>query len=324
MSIILHFDSSEDLFQRAICLSGTPLALPVFPPDVAQSCYLLVVDVLGLSGKTGDEQVEGLLSADPIDLLTKVSPSAPIGPVVDDGDVVIRSWPTFAELAKLEAVPRVRRSWCKSMMMGSSSLDASVFALLGLFTERTSIAGSFIDTILWFYPDAQRADVGKLMQCYGIQRNTSDKDACVAILRVFTDLKFFQPAFSYASAWPGDAHLYHMAEPNPWDGPYNSGATHVQDMAFMLQNYNEKMTEDQRAVGKAFALDVLAFAYGKKPFPTIREARQIRVYGRCADGSGAGIVGQDEAGPSKEIRSLWDKIDRDVLSNACTAYHFRA
>jgi len=83
-----------------------------------------------------------------------------------------------------------------------------------------------------------------------------------------------------AAAWGSNAYVYHFNEPNPWEGPWKGEATHVLDVAFLFQNYNDYLSEAQRRSAQTLAEDLIEFLYGRAPFPSwTREQGGAKVYG---------------------------------------------
>ena len=90
-----------------------------------------------------------------------------------------------------------------------------------------------------------------------------------------------------AKGWPKDAYVFHFNSPNPWEGPSNGVAGHVLDLAFLLQNFNDFLSVDQKNVAETFASQVIDFISGRAPFPAYDAAKGgVMVYGPPAEGAG--------------------------------------
>lgn len=65
-----------------------------------------------------------------------------------------------------------------------------------------------------------------------------------------------------AGTWPGTAYVYHFSGRSPWDGP-NNKATHILHVAFVFPNYNQCLSDAQRATAEAFVWPFITFVNGK-------------------------------------------------------------
>lgn len=70
-------------------------------------------------------------------------------------------------------------------------------------------------------------------------------------------------AFSDAGT---DVFVYRFNCPNPWPGRWTGYATHVQDIAFALQNYAEHLSYGQRQCANKFTSHIIKFINGKQPW----------------------------------------------------------
>lgn len=125
-----------------------------------------------------------------------------------------------------------------------------------------SLTGSFHDS-----PQVTET----LLQSYGIVPEDTDNnvDNVNNVLHFANDIGFYAPVVAFAEGWPvGRAHMFHFNEPNPWDGQFKGVASHILDVAFLFQNYNDYLDEEQRRAAETFAAHVLDFVVGKEPYPT--------------------------------------------------------
>jgi hypothetical protein len=111
------------------------------------------------------------------------------------------------------------------------------------------------------------------------------------ILNYGNDIMFSLPAQHLAQAWSMSEHgtqafLGHFNCPNPWDGPWKGYSTHIQDIAFVLQNYNQFISEGQRLCAERYAKDIIAFVTGEDPWPAVQEGSKPggMVYYAAAEG----------------------------------------
>lgn len=108
----------------------------------------------------------------------------------------------------------------------------------------------------------------KLLSAYGLSPATADEDAFVKVLEYSNDLSFYVPTVLYARALSRDmpVHVYRFNEPNTWPGPWQGRSTHIHDLAFLLQTFNDKMDQGQKALAEDFGEDVVNFVNGKEPW----------------------------------------------------------
>lgn len=86
------------------------------------------------------------------------------------------------------------------------------------------------------------------------------------VLQYISDVAFFVPAVELATGFKNTSYLYAFNEPNPWDGTFKGEASHILDVAFIFQNYNEHLDETQRANAVTFGQDVIKFTNGEAPW----------------------------------------------------------
>ena len=309
--MLLALYSSEELFQHAAALSGNPLMFPILPLPAAEFFASQAYTALGISDLPQDEQIQRLLAASPDELLTKVPPSIHMGTTLDG--TTIGGVPTYPALAKLaEEVPGA--TWCKSLLVGSCDFDAQIYAFLGVFDGRGPLAQGFIERLQRAVPSDKRDKLDALFALYGLAPETPEEAARAAVIQLGSDLKFFSSSLAYARAWPGRAYLYQFKEANPWEGPFRGRATHVLDVALLFQTYNHALPAEAVEVARRFARDLVTFAHGEDPFPTLEAGKGGRVYGSQATEDYVPDV--HALGPSAEVQKLWDEIGLQNLSQA--------
>jgi carboxylesterase type B len=189
--------------------------------------------------------------------------------------------------------------------------------------RKSGIAESFCKSILRSLTHLPPGAAKKLLRAYNIHPALDDTLALRSILNFATDIGYLAPAVSLAQGWPGTAYLYHFNEPNPWDGGWKGDATHVLDVAFLFQNYNEFLPPPQREAAVRFAGDVIRFANGEAPWPAFEAGRQgAMVYGPSQEACRAsfvpyteGIAGQ-RCGRRTTIFELMEEFSLDELA-AC-------
>ena len=124
-----------------------------------------------------------------------------------------------------------------------------------------------------------------IVSAYGLddQAESNTRENLEPILRYGNDVMFALPARELARAWSSasdgtEGFLCHFNAPNPWEGPWKGHATHVQDIAFLLLNYNETLSGGQRLCAERYAKDVIAFVNGGEPWPACNNGGGSMVY----------------------------------------------
>ena len=183
--------------------------------------------------------------------------------------------------------------------------------------RKVGISRSFITSLTATLRE-HPAEIKAVLEAYGILPDTTDDAGLVGILRFATDIGFYAPAIAFARGWPWstNVYVYHFNQPNPWDGPFKGEATHILDVAFLFQNYNEYLSGDEKAVAKAFAEHLIKFVNGKEPFPVFTGGKGgAMVYGPPADGATfiEGSIPED-VGRSSALINIAERIGYDLLA----------
>ncbi|KAF9871485.1 carboxylesterase [Colletotrichum karsti] len=264
--------SNEHAPSQIVVLGGSTPSLPPMDISAAEQTYQSALKALNLNGGSPSQKIESLSRLSPEDL-GKLDQSLRLLPVVDEDTVPFV--PSFKTVLSNRGISQ--DSPCKAIMVGYLPLDASIFGLAGLLQRQAGIAASFITSIkssLASHSD----EASKLLSTYGINEGTKDEDALIQILRFASDIGFQAPARSWVESFPADTFLLEFAEPNPWDGPFKGHSTHVLDVAFLFQNYNDHLDPSQRASAEAFAADIISFVRGEAPWKRFRDAEGFTVY----------------------------------------------
>ncbi|KAI9926750.1 hypothetical protein MW887_003844 [Aspergillus wentii] len=321
VSATLHLLSEEPLFKQLVSMGGTSLLMKPLPPPVTEWIYAGVLKALGLSDLSVKDRIEALLNLPATDILTKVPPTFPLIPALD-GDVV-HSNLTFADWRNGAASNLPGYSWCKRAMIGDCQYDGSILAYM-LLPRKAGIAESFRKSAETTLPDHPSV-TQKLIDGYNITPNVRDDEAMKNILHFATDIAFYAPAVTLAQAWPANsAYLYHFNEPNPWDGSGKGEATHILDVAFLFQNYNEKLSDEQAASARAFAADMIAFVNENEPFQShgTNKASAAQVYGIRTPGGVATVNGgkPEDYGRRSRIWDLAREVNLDQLAGVWDSF----
>ncbi|GKU08521.1 para-nitrobenzyl esterase [Fusarium langsethiae] len=302
---LLDLESSEDtLFDRAICLSGNNLAVPMSTRSVAQDAYKAVLKCLEIeSTLSSEDQVRALITSSPEDILSKVPLSIPLQPVIGTDEV-----PSFREIEAHLA----SRKYKTPLMIGSTDFDAVIFEVLGLFADREqgSLAREFIKYLSSNVPATHCTKLERLVTLYNISVAEEDDQTRVKIIQFGTDLKYYATSKHYALSWPTQSWLYYFNESNPWEGPHQGRSAHCLDIAYLFLNFNDVMNNSQRETATGFARDVIEFTNRGLPWGEFRISGEMKVYGSH---------GKSQA-PSQEIQALWTEIGLDNLVQGWHAF----
>ncbi|KAH7137048.1 Alpha/Beta hydrolase protein [Dactylonectria estremocensis] len=258
--------SDEPVARRLICLGGSPPLMGISSTNAADQNFTIVKGLLGLENVPSTEIVTRLLQMPIQDFLTKISPGISIGPV-EDGDILPRQF-TFGEYAqhipKMPGTPQI-----ESILLGYSKLDASIMAYSGLLQRTNGVASAFRESASRCLQDYPKA-LASLLDTYSLSEaqsaSTSDQDALLNILEFFSDAVFFLPTIEIGKQFPNESFIVAFNEPNPWKGIFKGRPSHILDVAFLFQNFNNHLDEQQRATAVAFGKDIIGFVNGTKPW----------------------------------------------------------
>lgn len=155
-------------------------------------------------------------------------------------------------------------------------------------------------------------------QAYDINSNTIDEVALRNIVKFASDIGFYAPVVAIGNGWPGEAYVYHFNQPNPWEGPWKGEASHIMDLVYLFQNFNEYLTQDQQASARQFAGHVIAFVNGKQPFPSRNSnVNGAMVYGYPAIGAAfVESTSPSDFGRRDTILQLALEVGLDALRDA--------
>ncbi|GIK05682.1 hypothetical protein Aspvir_009795 [Aspergillus viridinutans] len=278
--VTYHLDSDEQLFKRAIVMSGTCLLIQPLPYDLHEQNYRQAIAALGLADASSEDRIKTLLETPGEALVAKIPPTVLAVPAID-GDIV-SSAVTYAQVAdKGSNFPRGKK-WSEDLMIGYAQMDASIMAFLMSHTKK-DCASKFVtalNTILASKSDVSQQTLNK----YNITEDMTDDEAFPAILNYINDIAFFAPVLTFAKGWKNNVYVYHFNEGNPWDGPWKDRASHIIDLAYLFQNFREFMGPDQQQLAITFAEDFFKFCHGVKPWPAVAQndveaGFTARVYG---------------------------------------------
>ncbi|KAF2009810.1 carboxylesteras-like protein [Aaosphaeria arxii CBS 175.79] len=296
LSVAMLLLSEEPLMSRCLTTGGAMLLFKPIPEAETEATYQSVIEALGLADKSSAERIQGLLDLPVDDLWQKVPPGAALIPTLD-GETVPGT-PSFEIVTSQDDHPEYPipgRRWCKGLMIGDSQLDANILCHMGLDNLNPGIASKFIRSVresLREHPEAAE----ELFKAYDLSPSTDDDEAMLTILRFASEIAFYAAAISLAKGWPqteaNKVFLYHFNEGIPWEGRFQGEAGHILDVAYLFQNYNDHLTDAQKAVARTYGEDFIKFVNGEDPWPPVQNDQiGARVYGPSDVGRTAEYVG---------------------------------
>jgi hypothetical protein len=101
----------------------------------------------------------------------------------------------------------------------------------------------------------------------------SDDAAFRTVLLFMNDVFFSMPVVEIAAKFPQDSYVFAFNEPNPWEGPFKGETSHILDVAFLFQNFNEFLSSEQQQAAVTLATDVISFVCGEAPWPAFNKSR---------------------------------------------------
>lgn len=169
-----------------------------------------------------------------------------------------------------------------------------------------------------------------LLKAYGFNDLPLDDDVAFdQILDFLNDLGYYVPSMALARGWPGKAYLFHFNEKNPWEGQFKGRASHVLDVAFLFQNFNDSLPRAQKAAAERMGLDLMTFVSGKAPWKQFSLATPFtKVYGssswdeKVSEPSSKIVDTMDEQQRDRRGSMLLfaQTIGMDNIANACQAF----
>ncbi|KAL6362950.1 hypothetical protein LRP88_02350 [Fusarium phalaenopsidis] len=316
LSALRALSPDEKLAWRVVVLAGAPPLMTPPPLETAELPYQQVLKALEVEGGSPAERIQALKDASPEYLSSKIDKGIMFTPLVDGK--LIPSQPTFD--ATLNGNPPWKNTSCEAAFVGYAPLDASVLGIMGLFQRKQGIGAAFSDHVRSNLPhQSQVAD--KLLEIYKIRDETSDDEALLRIIQFASDIGYRATAHALAKTFPGESFLLQFSEPNPWEGPFKGHTTHVLDIAFLFQNYNEHLDSQQRASAVQFAQDVILFMHGHAPWDNFQKAGGMAIY---ENGTKKVVEGRDTL--TKEYASmleLGDIVGLDFFVKLVEGFMFR-
>lgn len=154
-------------------------------------------------------------------------------------------------------------AWCKEFVMGDTTHDGTVLKARVLdhpqVLERLQAACS---------KHLTESDTQRLLAAYKLNSQLSSEQQRNALLRLASELRFHDPVRRAYKGWktsapPRPAFRYHFHIPNPFDGNFNNIASHELDVAFLLQQFNDQLSEQNQRVAQGMADHFLKYTHGE-------------------------------------------------------------
>lgn len=167
----------------------------------------------------------------------------------------------------------------------------------------------------------------KLLSLYGFGDAKDDESAFLKLLDFINDVSFTLGTLAFAKGFSARSttNVFFFNEGNPWPGQFQGRATHVLDVVFLFQNYNDKLPPAQKKAAEQLGIDFARFVAGQEPWAKFEDtdgSRHVKVYGPSStdDASGgakAGIVkdalSSRETGRKPEIVEIANRVGWDTL-----------
>nr|OQO28971.1 hypothetical protein B0A51_03780 [Rachicladosporium sp. CCFEE 5018] len=272
VSVAYHLHSETPLFRRAMLMSGTTLLMGPIPAAAAEATYSRAVQAHELGELSAAQAIAKLRDMDGQELRGKLMKAGVFAAPSIDGDIAPSevTWTNVMD----GTLPLNGKKWCEAVVIGDCPFDGSINSLR-LGHRKAGIGQSFQDSMSKSLPEHISA---KLSNAYDLP--ASDDVAFVKILEVSNDLHFYGPTVAFAKLLSAnsDVYVYRFNEPNTWPGTFQGRTTHIHDLVFLLQNFNEKLSDEQKDLAVEFACDVIHFTNGVEPWkPYQGEERLAKV-----------------------------------------------
>lgn len=274
-----HLQSTTPLFKRVIMMSGTDLLFPAISLDQAERNYETFVKHLELSGATPEARLEVLRTMNGLKLAELFTSSGvPALPVLDQD--IISLMPSFAAAhANEQELPGLR--WCESFMLGNCQFDGNIFDyhMRNESGDLQSKLYSVLENHLRPFPGL----LHNVANHYKLDDQYQEGTGHISVLHFANDLNFACPVHYTSSNLESEStqlFVYRFNEPNPWDGTWKGHAVHIQDLVWLLQNFNEFLEDPQRRQAEHFAKDIISFAFGTTCWaPWTRSTMSVKEFG---------------------------------------------
>uniref|UniRef100_A0A0B7KAF2 Carboxylesterase type B domain-containing protein n=1 Tax=Bionectria ochroleuca TaxID=29856 RepID=A0A0B7KAF2_BIOOC len=314
-TLLLH--SNEPLFSRVISMGGHALLMAPIPLETANEAYAKVVDCLGLRDLSPAQRVEKLRTIPHKDIIDKVPSNIPNRPVID-GALFQRALTAqdVENATDTESIPG--KAWCQDLLIGDCQADGYIISS-ALDSHKKDIGSRLVASLTRSLSKTPQL-VTSTLSDYHITDAESDDTAFHRIVALLTDVGFYAPLEIAARGWPNThgRYIYHFNAPNPFHGPLQGKASHVLDVAYAFQNYNDYLSPPDICIAKDFGLAIVHFAHKGLPgWPAWSEdaLEDPGVFGHVTDPDTTfSTTGRSQRRPF--IPSLLEEYSHDLLWGA--------
>ncbi|KAF2995977.1 hypothetical protein E8E14_004570 [Neopestalotiopsis sp. 37M] len=256
--------SKEPLAKRLVCLGGCPPLLGQLPLPVADAVAESAKGHLGMDGLSSKDLIQALNDQPKENFFSKIPPSVPFTPVVD-GDII----PEVLKLDSWASSPTLPgNKFIDAILVGDSKLDSSIMG--HMLTARKSGLGAAFRAVATKTLGQHPKALSSVLEHYSLteeaEKTLTEDQTFRNVLQYISDVAFLAPAILMAAGFPNTSYVYAFNEPNPWEGAFKGEASHILDVAFIFQNYNEHLNESQRASAVTFGQDIIKFVNGEAPW----------------------------------------------------------
>jgi len=258
LSTLLCADMGEEtLFERVAIMSGETTLKKPRNSWWHEKIYNHQAKTLGITVK---DLMTMFQDADAIELAQKV-PFAQNHCGYIDG-TWLGSDPAPSVLAD-GSDPRHKPSWCKEFVIGDTAHDATV--LKARILDHPRVRENLRNACAKYLTEAETQ---RLLAVYGLDLKLSEDEEKATLLILASELRFYLPSLLAQKGWlstspPKSAHRYHFHALNPLAGNFTGLSSHELDVAFLLQNYNEHLDEESRALAQGMTDRFIAYANGQ-------------------------------------------------------------
>jgi carboxylesterase type B len=162
-----------------------------------------------------------------------------------------------------------------------------------------------------------------LLSSYGIAPSTEDDEAFEKVLQFGGDMSFYAPTLAFAQSLEKiiPVYMYRFNEENDWPGPWQGRSTHIHDLTYLLQNFNDHLDDEQVCLAEELAAGVIAFASGEAPWQRwTKDQKTAKVF----EVGGTGEVEDvpEKTGRKSIVLDLADEVGFDALKGAFVRFMF--
>lgn len=165
--------------------------------------------------------------------------------------------------------------------------------------------------------------VSTILADYGIRKEDPGEEAFHKIVAVLTDVAFYAPTLIALKGWPNanGRYLYHFNAANSFPGPLQGQASHILDVAYLFQNYNQFLSEADVKVAERFGSAIISFTndgtVGWKPWSE-QEPENYQVFGQTSQTATFGVERDAKRRPF--IPKILEKYSYDLVWGALQAF----